>query len=91
MNRPRQFLALLAGSIGAAAALLGAPSAAAEEYGGGGPDNPLLPSCNLGEDGGGPSDICASPGSSSLNFFPNSLGIEGALADEGGFGGFGGF
>ena len=56
----RQFLALLAGGIGTAAALLGAPHAAAEEYGGGGPDNPLLPTCNVGNDSGGSSDSAAS-------------------------------
>lgn len=89
MNRPRQFLALFAGGIGTAAALLGAPSAAADEYGGGGPNNPLIPTCNQSDDSGGYADICASPGSSSLNFFPNNLGIEGAGVDEGGvFGGF---
>ena len=90
MNRTRQFLALLAGCIGTAAALLGAPTAAAEEYGGGGPDNPLLPTCNQGDDSGGYSNICASPDSSSLNFSPNQLGIEGASVDEGPgiFGGF---
>lgn len=90
MNRSRQILALLAGGVGTAAALLGAPTAAAEEYGGGGPDNPLLPTCNVGNDSGGTSDICASPDSSSLNFFPNPLGIEGAMVDEAG-GAFGGF
>lgn len=90
MNRPQQFLALLAGGIGAAAALLGAPTAAAEEYGGGGSDNPLLPTCEQGNDSGGDSNICASPASSSQNFFPNSLGIQGALVDSigGAFGGF---
>jgi hypothetical protein len=89
MNRPRQFLALLAGGIGAAAALLSAPNAAAEEYGGGGPDNPLIPTCNVGNDSGGDSAVCASPGSSSLNFYPNSLGVEGAMVDSigGAFGG----
>ena len=45
MKRSRQFLALLAGGIGTAAALLGAPIAAADEYGGGGANNPLLPGC----------------------------------------------
>lgn len=90
MNRSRQFLALLAGSIGAAAALLGAPNAVAEEYGGGGPDNPLLPTCIEGTDGGGEDTECASPGSSELSFSPNDLGIEGAMVDEigGAFGGF---
>lgn len=90
MNRTRQFLTLLAGGVGTAAALLGAPTAAADENGGGGPNNPLLPTCIEGNDSGGYSSECASPGSSSLNFFPNNLGIEGALVDQigGAFGGF---
>ena len=90
MNRTRQFLALLAGGVGTAAALLGTPTANADEYGGGGPNNPLLPTCNQGQDSGGYSDICASPDSSSLNFFPNELGLQGAEVDEGA-GVFGGF
>ena len=90
MNRTRQLLALLAGGVGTAAALLGAPSATADEYGGGGADNPLLPTCNQGDDSGGYSSVCASPGSSSLNFFPNELGLQGAAVDEGP-GVFGGF
>lgn len=89
MNRPRQLLALLAGGIGTTAALLGAPTAAADEYGGGGPNNPLLPTCIVGNDGGGEDTECASPGSSELSFSPNDDGVEGAMVDEGG--GFGGF
>jgi hypothetical protein len=91
MNRTRQFLALLAGGIGTAAALLGAPNAAAEEYGGGGPDNPLLPGCAVvGAGEGGQTEDCASPGSSSITASPSDLGIMGAMVD-GGFGGFGGW
>lgn len=87
MKQTRQFLALLAGGIGTAAALLGAPLAAAEENGGGGASNPLLPTCITGTDGGGQDTECASPGSSELSFSPNSLGIEGAEVDQG-FGGW---
>ncbi|MEI6251520.1 MAG: hypothetical protein WCP30_01805 [Mycobacteriaceae bacterium] len=90
MNRTRQFLALLASGIGIFAALLGAPTAVADENGGGGPNNPLLPGCEAGTDGGGEDTVCASPGNSELSFSPNSLGIEGAMVGQGG-GGFGGF
>lgn len=88
MNRSRQFLALFAGGVGIVAALLGAPTAIADENGGGGPDNPLLPTCIVGTDGGGGDTECASPGSSELSFSPNDLGMEAAFADEGAFGGF---
>lgn len=90
MKRSRQFLALLAGGIGTAAALLGAPIAAADEYGGGGANNPLLPGC---ETTGGSSAIggqttdCASPGNSQITATPNDLGSIAAQTDEG-FGGW---
>jgi len=90
MNRTRQLLAFLAGGIGIFAALLGAPTAVADENGGGSSNNPLLPGCEAGTDGGGQDTICASPGSSELSFSPNNLGVEGAMIGEGGgiFGGF---
>lgn len=94
MNRPRQFLALLAGGIGTAAALLGAPFAAADESGGGGANNPMTPDCqNSGGGNAGQTSVCASPGSAEISATPNDLGIEGAMVDEGGamMGGFGGF
>lgn len=93
MNRPRQFLALLAGGVGAAAALLAAPIAAADESGGGGADNSMAPACEVtGGGGDGQSTICASPGNDSLNVQPNDLGVEGALVDSiGGAFAFGGF
>ena len=89
MTRTRQFLALLAGGIGTAAAILGAPIAAAAPDGGGGPNNPLMPMCTEGTDGGGEDTECASAGSSELSFSPNDLGIQGAMVDEigGAFGG----
>ena len=94
MNRTRQLLALLAGGIGTAAALLGAPAAAAED-GGGGPNNPLLPGCEtMGGSAvtGGQSTDCASPGNSQLTATPNDLGAVGAQVDEGGaLFGFGGW
>jgi len=43
MKRTRQFLVTLAGGVGLAAALIGAPLAGADEDGGGGPNTPLLP------------------------------------------------
>ncbi|MBU3687530.1 MAG: hypothetical protein FGM25_14190 [Mycobacterium sp.] len=89
MNRTRQFLALLAVSIGAAAALLVAPIAAADPDGGGGPNNPLLPSCES-EGGniisGGATD-CAEAGNSQITASPGMLG-EG-YGDYGGYGGYG--
>jgi hypothetical protein len=91
MKRSRQFLALLAGGIGTAAALLGAPIAAADEYGGGGANNPLLPSCEtMGGSSviGGQSTDCASPGNAQITATPNDLGSMGA---EEGFFGFGGW
>lgn len=91
MTRTRQFLALLAGGIGTAAALLGAPLAAADENGGGGANNPLLPGCEtVGGGEGGQTEDCASPGSSSITASPSDLGMMGGMID-GGFGGFGGF
>lgn len=92
MNRPRQFLALLTGSIGTAAALLGAPLAAADESGGGGASNPLQPACEtIGGSPviGGQSTDCASPGNAQITATPNDLGMEAAFADEPAFGGFG--
>ena len=93
MTRTRQFLALLAGGIGTAAALLGAPLAAADENGGGGANNPLLPGCETtgGSDViGGQTEDCASPGNSQNTATPNDLGIMGAEVDEPMFG-FGGW
>lgn len=95
MNRTRPFLALLAGGIGTAAALLGAPIAAAEENGGGGASNPLLPGCEtMGGSAvtGGQSTDCATPGNSQLTATPNDLGVMGAEVDEPGLlYGFGGW
>ena len=94
MNRTRQFLALLAGGIGTAAALLGAPIAAADENGGGGANNPLLPGCEtVGGSSveGGQSTDCASPGNSQLTATPNDLGVMGAEIDGPGMFGFGGW
>lgn len=92
MNRPRQFLALLAGSIGTAAALLGAPVAAADESGGGGANNPMAPDCQTSGGGNaGQTTDCASPGNSQITATPNDLGLEAAFADEPVIGGFGGF
>jgi hypothetical protein len=82
MNRSRQFLALLAGSIGAAATIFGAPIAAADENGG----------CQVvGAGDGGQATDCVTPGNAQLNSTPNNLGIQGAMVDEAGamFGGFG--
>lgn len=93
MNRTRQFLALLAGGIGTAAALFGAPIAAADENGGGSANNPLLPGCEtVGGSSviGGQSTDCASPGNSQLTATPNDLGVMGAEIDEP-FYGFGGW
>ena len=95
MKRSRQFLALLAGGIGTAAALFGAPIAAADEYGGGGANNPLLPGCEtMGGSSvlGGQSTDCASPGNSQLTATPNDLGTLGAETDQPGLMfGFGGW
>lgn len=95
MTRTRQILVLLAGGIGAAAALLGSPIAAADEYGGGGANNPLMPGCEtMGGSSatGGQSTDCASPGNSQLTATPNDLGAVGAQIDEGGaLFGFGGW
>ena len=93
MTRTRQFLVLLAGGIGAAAALLGSPIAAADEYGGGGANNPLLPGCEtMGGSSvlGGQSTDCASPGNSQITATPNDLGSIAAETDSA-FGGFGGW
>ena len=60
MNRARHVLALLACSIGTAAALVVAPIAAADPDGGGGANNPLLPSCEA--EGGNVVSGTASPG-----------------------------
>ena len=95
MKRSRQFLALLAGGIGTAAALLGAPIAAADEYGGGGANNPLLPGCETTGGSaviGGQTTDCASPGNSQITATPNDLGSIASEADEwwGGYG-FGGW
>ncbi|MFM8599049.1 MAG: hypothetical protein ACKOB8_08625 [Mycobacterium sp.] len=85
MNRTRQFLALLAFSIGTAAALLVAPTAAADPDGGGGPNNPLLPSCE--QEGGniisGSATDCAEAGNSQITASPGMLGE--------GYGGYGGY
>lgn len=93
MTRTRQFLALFAGGIGTAAALFGAPIAGAAPDGGGGPNNPLMPGCEMEGGGGatgGQATDCASPGNSQLTSTPNDLGVMGAEVDEGGFGfGFG--
>ena len=85
MNRTRQFLALLAGGIGTAAALLSAPIAAAEPDGGGGPDNPLLPTCEAtgGSFISGSSTDCAEAGDAQITASPGILGA--------GFGPYGGF
>jgi hypothetical protein len=95
MKSTRQLLALAAGGMGLAAALLGAPIAAADEYGGGGANNPLLPGCETtgGSDvTGGQTEDCASPGNSQITATPNDLGVMGAEVDEGGFGfGMGGY
>jgi len=94
MTPTRQFLALAAGGIGIAAALLGAPAAAADENGGGSSNNPLLPGCETTGGStatGGQTTDCASPGNSQLTATPNDLGIMGAEADEGGMFGFGGW
>ena len=91
MKRSRQFLALLAGGVGTAAVLLGAPIAAADEYGGGGANNPLLPGCETTGGSaviGGQSTDWASPGNSQITATPNDLGSMGA---EEGFFGFGGW
>jgi len=91
MNQTRQFLALAAGGIGIAAALLGAPTAAADENGGGGASNPLLPGCETtGGDAvtGGQTEDCASPGNSQITATPNDLGIMGG-ENFYGFPGFG--
>ena len=91
MKRSRQFLALLAGGIGTAAALLGAPIAAADEYGGGGANNPLLPGCETTGGSaviGGQTTDCASPGNSQITTTPNDLGSIASEADEG-WGGYG--
>ena len=91
MKRSRQFLALLAGGIGTAAALLGAPIAAADEYGGGGANNPLLPGCETTGGSaviGGQTTDCASPGKSQITATPNDLGSIASEADEG-WGGYG--
>ncbi len=84
-----------AAAAGAFAALATAPLAAAEEYGGGGPNNPLMPGCEMVGGGGatgGMDTECASPGNSQLNATPNDLGLEGGMLDEmGGMWGFGGW
>jgi hypothetical protein len=94
MKRSRQSLALLAGGVATAAALLGAPIAAAEEYGGGGANNPLLPGCEVEGGGGatgGQSTDCASPGNMQLTATPNDIGLVDASIDNPGWGGFGGW
>ena len=87
MTRTRQFLTLLACSAGAAAALLAAPIASADPDGGGGPNNPLLPSCEA-EGGnfvsGGATD-CAEAGNSQITASPGILGAGIGM----GYGGFG--
>ena len=91
MKRSRQFLALLAGGIGTAAALLGAPIAAADEDGGGGANDPLLPGCETTGGSaviGGHTTDCASPGNSQITATPNDLGSIASEADEG-WGGYG--
>jgi len=91
MKRTRQFLALAAGGIGIAAALLGAPTAAADENGGGSSNNPLLPGCETTGGStvtGGQTEDCASPGNSQLTATPNDLGIMGGQSFYG-FPGFG--
>lgn len=91
MKQTRQFLALAAGGIGIAAALLGAPAAAADEYGGGSANNPLLPGCETVAGSavtGGQTEDCASPGNSQITATPNDLGIMGG-EEFYGFPGFG--
>ena len=91
MTRTRQFLALLAGGIGTAAALFGAPTAVAAPDGGGGPNNPLLPGCEVEGGGGatgGETTDCAEAGNSQITATPNDLGVMGAMIGEGA-GGFG--
>ena len=91
MKQTRQFLALAAGGIGIAAALLGAPTAAADENGGGSPSNPLLPGCeSTGGSAviGGQTTDCASPGNVQIDATPNDLGIMGGEQFYG-FPGFG--
>ena len=93
MTRTRQFLALAAGGVGIAAALLGAPTAAADENGGGGANNPLLPGCETTGGSavtGGQTEDCASPGNSQITATHNDIGAIAAQDDEG-FGIFGGF
>ena len=91
MNRTRQFLAVLAGGIGVSAALLAAPTAIAAPDGGGGPNNPLLPGCEVtgsgGFDGGETTD-CASPGNSQITAYPNDLAGMGGEEGMWGFGGW---
>ena len=91
MTRTRQLLALAAGSVGIAAALLGAPNAFADENGGGGPNNPLLPGCETTGGSaviGGQTTDCASPGNVQIDATPNDLGIMGGEQFYG-FPGFG--
>jgi hypothetical protein len=91
MTRTRQFLALAAGGVGIAAALLGAPTAGADPDGGGGPNNPLLPGCETTGGSsviGGQTEDCASPGNSQITATPNDLGIMGG-EEFYGFPGFG--
>jgi hypothetical protein len=86
-------LTMFVAAAGAIAALVTAPLAAAED-GGGGPNNPLLPGCEItggSSATGGQTTDCASPGNSQLTATPNDLGIMGAEADEGGMFGFGGW
>ena len=88
MQRLRQFLVLSAGGLGVATALLAAPVAGADEDGGGGPNNPLLPTCETSGGSsatGGQTTDCASPGNSQITATPNDLGVMGA---ENGFYGF---
>lgn len=81
MNRTRQFLALAAGGIGIAAALLGAPTAGADPDGSGGPNNPLLPGCETtGGDSvtGEQTEDCAQ-----ITATPNDLVIMGGYGSPG--------
>jgi hypothetical protein len=85
LMQKRQALALFAAAAGAVAALVSAPLALADENGGGGPNNPLLPGCEVTGGSaviGGQNTDCASPGNAQITSTPNDLGVMGAEADE---------
>jgi hypothetical protein len=85
LMQKRQSLALFAAAAGAVAALASAPLALADENGGGGPNNPLLPGCEViggSQVIGGQTTDCASPGNVQIDATPNDLGVVGAETDE---------